>query len=250
MLLTDLSILSYVSAMGVFTCIVIVGSIFCVGALGGVGFQAKGTLLNVDGIPTAVSLYIVCFGGHPAVPSIYITMRERYHFSKVLLSSYSITMLTYMLTAVVGYLMYGDNVESQITLNLPSGEVGAKVAIYFTLLIPITKYTLVITPVATALERELSANYRNWRPLRMLIRIGLLTSTAIVAHVFPYFENLMAIIGSIFVVAASFVLPCLCYLKIVVSLNGWSNKLMGVVAIIVFGSVAGILGTYSAFVDL
>ncbi|KAF5477301.1 hypothetical protein F2P56_003951, partial [Juglans regia] len=142
MLLTDLSILSYVSAMGVFTCIVIVGSIFCVGALGGVGFQAKGTLLNVDGIPTAVSLYIVCFGGHPAVPSIYITMRERYHFSKVLLSSYSITMLTYMLTAVVGYLMYGDNVESQITLNLPSGEVGAKVAIYFTLLIPITKYTL------------------------------------------------------------------------------------------------------------
>ncbi|XP_035543822.1 amino acid transporter AVT1I-like isoform X1 [Juglans regia] len=178
-------------------------------------------------------------------------MRERYHFSKVLLSSYSLTTVTYMLTAIVGYLMYGDNVDSQITLNLPSGEVSAKVAIYSTLLIPITKYALVITPVATALERELSpANYKNWRPLRMLIRIGLLTSTAIAAHVFPYFENLMAIIGSIFVVAASFVLPCLCYLKIVVSLNGWSSKLMGVVAIIVFGSVAGSLGTYSAFVDL
>lgn len=84
MLLTDLSILSYVSAMGVITCIVILGSIFCVGAFGGVGFHAKGTLLNVDGIPTAVSLYIVGFGGHPAVPSIYISMRERCHFSKVL----------------------------------------------------------------------------------------------------------------------------------------------------------------------
>ncbi|XP_018847907.1 amino acid transporter AVT1J-like isoform X2 [Juglans regia] len=112
-------------------------------------------------------------------------MRERYHFSKVLLSSYSLTTVTYMLTAIVGYLMYGDNVDSQITLNLPSGEVSAKVAIYSTLLIPITKYALVITPVATALERELSpANYKNWRPLRMLIRIGLLTSTAIAAHIF------------------------------------------------------------------
>ncbi|XP_042950098.1 amino acid transporter AVT1J-like [Carya illinoinensis] len=158
--------------------------------------------------------------------------------------------ITLNLTAVVGYLMYGEYVESQITLNLPSGEVGAKVAKYSTLLIPITKYALVITPVATAFERELSTNYKHWRPLRMIIRIVLLTSTAIVAHVFPYFENLMAIIGSIFVVAASFVLPCLCYLKIAVSLNGWRSKFMGVVAIIVFGSVAGILGTYLAFVDL
>lgn len=84
MLLTDLSILSYVSATGVFSCLIILSSIFCVGAFGGVGFHGRGTtLLNVSGLSTAVSLYIVCFAGHPVIPSIYTSMRSRYQFSKV-----------------------------------------------------------------------------------------------------------------------------------------------------------------------
>ncbi|RVW89625.1 Amino acid transporter AVT1I [Vitis vinifera] len=71
MLLTDLSMLSYISATGVFSCLVIVVSIFCVGAFDGVGFHAKGSvLLNVDTLPAAVGLYIVSFGGHPVIPSI------------------------------------------------------------------------------------------------------------------------------------------------------------------------------------
>lgn len=83
MLLTDLSLLSYVSATGVFSCLIILGSIFYVGAFGGVGFQEKGTLLNVSGLPTAVSLYIVCFAGHPVIPSIYTSMKNRHQFSQV-----------------------------------------------------------------------------------------------------------------------------------------------------------------------
>lgn len=83
MLLTDLGILSYVSATGVFSCLLILVSVICVGAINGVGFSAKGKLLNVGGIPTAVSLYIVCFAGHPVVPSVYTSMRDPYQFSKV-----------------------------------------------------------------------------------------------------------------------------------------------------------------------
>lgn len=84
MFLTDLSILSYVSATGVFSCLIILCSIFCVGAFGGVGFHGRGTtLLNVSGLSTAVSLYIVCFAGHPVIPSIYTSMRSKYQFSKV-----------------------------------------------------------------------------------------------------------------------------------------------------------------------
>ena len=84
MLLTDLSMLSYISATGVFSCLVIVVSIFCVGAFDGVGFHAKGSvLLNLDTLPTAVGLYIVSFGGHPVIPSIYMSMRDSCQFSKV-----------------------------------------------------------------------------------------------------------------------------------------------------------------------
>ncbi|KAL7204320.1 hypothetical protein ACSBR2_017400 [Camellia fascicularis] len=59
MLLTDLGILSYVSATGLFFCLIIFISVVCVGAFNGVGFHAKGTLVNVGGLHTVVSLYIV-----------------------------------------------------------------------------------------------------------------------------------------------------------------------------------------------
>ncbi|XP_059661847.1 amino acid transporter AVT1I-like [Cornus florida] len=249
MLFTDLSILSYVSATGVFSCLIILGSVVSAGAID-VGFHAEGSLLNVDGIPTAVSLYIVCFAGHPVIPSIYTSMQHVYQFSKVLLVSFIVTITTYLSMAIVSYLMFGENVESQITLNLSTGEVSAKIAIYTTLLIPVTRYALMVTPVATAIESGLSDDYKNWRPVRLTIRIALLFSTVIVAYVFPYYESLMAIVGSIFVVLASFLLPCFCYLKISDSYHSWSYELMGIVGIIVFASFAGILGTYSSVAQL
>ncbi|RVW89596.1 Amino acid transporter AVT1I [Vitis vinifera] len=160
---------------------------------------------------------------------------------KVLLFSFVLTTFTYLAMAMVGYLMYGDSVESQITLSLPTSKVCAEVAIYTTLLIPITRYALMVTPVATAIEGGLSENYKNQRTVRLLIRVGLLISTVIVAYVFPYYESLMAIVGSIFVVSASFLLPCLCYLKINSDWRwGWNCEQMGIVGILVFGTLAGV----------
>ena len=147
--------------------------------------------------------------------------------------------------------MYGNNVESQITLSLPTSKVFSEIAIYTTLLIPITRYALMVTPVATAIEGGLSENYKNQRSVRLMIRVGLLISTVIVAYVFPYYESLMAIVGSIFVVSASFLLPCLCYLKISSDLRcGWNCEQMGIVGIFVFGILAGVLGTYSSVYDI
>ncbi|XP_034678077.1 amino acid transporter AVT1I-like isoform X2 [Vitis riparia] len=249
--LTDLSILSYISATGFFSCLVILVSIFCVGAFNGVGFHAKGSiLLNVDRLPITVSLYIVSFGGHPVIPPIYVSMRDRYQFSKVLLFSFVLATLTYMSMAIVGYLMYGDRVESEITLNLPTGKVSARIAIYTTLVIPIARYALVVTPIATAIEGGISENYKNKRAVRLFIRVALLFSTAIVAYYFPYYESLMAIVGSIFVVSASFLLPCLCYLKISDLNWGWNCEQIGIWGIILFGTFAGVLGTYSSISEL
>ncbi|KAL5543763.1 hypothetical protein UlMin_007547, partial [Ulmus minor] len=72
MLLTDL----------IFSCLIILVSIFCVGDFGGVGFSSSGKLFDLSGIPIAVSLYIICFARHLVIPSIYTSMRNRYQFSK------------------------------------------------------------------------------------------------------------------------------------------------------------------------
>ncbi|KAL6313601.1 hypothetical protein AAG906_006970 [Vitis piasezkii] len=170
--------------------------------------------------------------------------------SFVLLFSFVIATLTYMSMAIVGYLMYGDRVESEITLNLPTSKVSARIAIYTTLVIPIARYALVLTPIATAIEGGISENYKNKRAVRLFIRVALLFSTAIVAYYFPYYESLMAIVGSIFVVSGSFLLPCLCYLKISDLNWGWNCEQIGIGGIILFGTFAGVLGTYSSISEL
>ncbi|KAM7269772.1 hypothetical protein ACFE04_025269 [Oxalis oulophora] len=250
MLLTDLSYLSYVSATGVISCIFTLVSIFCVGAFGGVGFHQTGNILNIRSIPIAVSLFNVCFAGHTVVPSIYVSMRNRYQFNEVLFCSFVITTIIYLLMGIIGYLMYGDSAEPQITLNLPTRLISSKIAIYTVLLIPITRYALVMTPVATTIEGLLSEDLKNWRKV---IRVSLLLSTTILAFLFPYFENLMSSIGSIFVVMGSFVLPCLCYLKISGTMEYPSLSSKSIVmlyGIVLFAILVGILGTYSSITEL
>ncbi|GAB2221823.1 hypothetical protein Droror1_Dr00013013 [Drosera rotundifolia] len=250
MLLTDLGVLSFVSATGVFSCLIILVSVVSVAAFDGVGFHCGGELLKLGGIGTAVSLFIVCFAGHPVIPSIYISMKYPHQFVKVLFVSFIITTITYLGMAVSGYLMYGDNVDTQITLNLPTNSVATQVAIYTTLLIPVTRYALMMTPVASAIENGMPENYRHMTSFRIAIRLVLLVSTTTLAYAFPYYETLVSVVGSIFVVLASFLLPCLCYLKISGSYRQWSFDSIAGLGIIGFGTLAGLFGVYSSIAEL
>ncbi|KAM5584257.1 hypothetical protein ABKV19_003891 [Rosa sericea] len=176
MLLMDLSILLYVSVMGVLSSLLIVGSLISVG-VSKVGFHAQGgQLWNMSGIPTAMSFYIFCFAGHLVLPSIYMSIRHRHQFIKVLMISFLLTTTTCLVTAVIGYLMYGGGVQSQITLNLPTSEAGVKVAIYTLLLIPITRYSLMVTPVASSIEGLLPQKYQNRSLIQRAIRLVILAS--------------------------------------------------------------------------
>ncbi|BBG97795.1 Transmembrane amino acid transporter family protein, partial [Prunus dulcis] len=62
--LRDLSVLSYISAGGVIASIVVVLCLFWVGLVDGVGFENKGTPLNLSTLPVAMGLYGYCYSGH------------------------------------------------------------------------------------------------------------------------------------------------------------------------------------------
>ena len=82
--LDDLSLLSYISASGVLASAIIICSVFYTGTFdGSLGFHGKGTLLDWNGIPTAVSLYAFCYCAHPVFPSLYNSMRNKQQFSNV-----------------------------------------------------------------------------------------------------------------------------------------------------------------------
>lgn len=242
--LRNLGVLAYVSASGVLASVVLVFCVLWAAVVDGVGFQGKGTMLNVSGLPTALGLYTFCYCGHAIFPTLCNSMKEKDKFSKVLVICFVACTLNYGSMAILGYLMYGDDVESQVTLNLPEGKHSSKLAIYTALINPFSKYALMVTPVATAIEEKLLAG--NKRSLNMLIRTFIVISTVIVALTVPFFGHLMALVGSLLSVMASMLLPCICYLKIFRTARCSRAEVALIVMIIVLGSLVAASGTYSS----
>ncbi|PSS33690.1 Vacuolar amino acid transporter like [Actinidia chinensis var. chinensis] len=247
--LNNMSVLSYVSASGVLASVVILGSVFFAGKYEGIGFRQKGTLLNWDGIPTAVSLYAFCYCAHPVFPTLYTSMGNRKQFSKVLLFCFVFSTITYASMAVFGYLMFGSEVDSEITLNLPSGKISSKVAICTTLVNPIAKYALMVTPIVNTIENRFRSYYRE-KPLSFLIRTTLVISSVIVALAIPFFGSLMSLVGAFLSVTASILLPCLCYLKISGTYRRLGFEVMILGSIVLVGIGILLVGTYTSLVQI
>ncbi|XP_073105749.1 amino acid transporter AVT1I isoform X2 [Elaeis guineensis] len=242
--LRSLSILAYVSLGGVLSCLIVVASVVWSGAADGVGFHKRGVLLRWSGIPTAVSLYAFCFSGHAVFPTMYTAMRDRTMFSRVLFVCFGLCFLNYGLMAVLGYLMYGQSLKSQVTLNLPVGKLSSKIAIYTTLINPFTKYALVVTPVANAVEDwfQVSKN----RSICIVIRTILVVSNVVLALTVPFFGYVMAFTGSVLSSTATMLLPCACYLKVFKNTLRWGFELVIILAVMLTGLVIAIMGTYSS----
>ncbi|KAM0925597.1 hypothetical protein ACQ4PT_004093 [Festuca glaucescens] len=245
MWLRNLSVLAYISASGVVASLVLVFCVLWAAVVDGVGFQGKGRMLNVSGLPTALGLYTFCYCGHAVFPTLCNSMKEKDKFSKVLVICFVACTLNYGSMAILGYLMYGDDVEPQVTLSLPEGKLISKLAIYTTLINPFSKYALMVTPVATAIEEKLLAG--NKRSMKnMLIRAFIVISTVIIALTVPFFGELMAFVGSLLSVMVSMLLPCICYLKIFGTARCSMAEVVLIVMIIVLGSLVAATGTYSS----
>ncbi|PIN04715.1 Amino acid transporter [Handroanthus impetiginosus] len=246
--LDNMSILSYISATGVIASFVLICSIFWAAAFDGIGFHEKGTILNLNGIPSALSLYAFCYCAHPVFPTLYTSMKNQKKFSKVLLVCFLICTMSYASMAILGYLMFGSKVESQITLNLPTNKISSKVAIYTTLVNPLAKYALMVTPIVNSLENRFLSHPN--KGLSTLIRTCLVISTITVALAIPFFESLMSLVGALLSVTASVIIPSLCFLKISGSYRRFGLKLISLWGIVLIGIIVLVVGTYTALQEI
>ncbi|GJT75389.1 amino acid transporter AVT1I-like protein [Tanacetum coccineum] len=247
--LNSMSILSYISASGVLASLIIIGSVLWVGAFDGIGFQEKGTLVSWNGIPSAISLYTFCYCAHPIFPTLYTSMRNQRQFSKVLFLCFAFCTITYSLMAVIGYLMFGSMVDSQITLNLPTHNISSRVAICTTLVTPIAKYALMLTPIVNTIEARFQSSY-NKRMHSFLIRTVLMISTVVVALCLPFFGYLMSLVGALLSFTASITIPCLCYLRISGIYRRIGIEMVIVWFVVLTGAVVTVVGTYVSLVDI
>ncbi|CAK9186090.1 unnamed protein product [Ilex paraguariensis] len=129
-------------------------------------------------------------------------MRNPKHFYKVLLPCFLLCTITYASMEVFGYLMFGSQVESQVTLNLPTEKIVQE-AIYTSLVNPISKYALMVMPIVHAAENRLrSCCNRRW--LSFVISITMVVSSVVVALAIPFFGLLMSLVGALLSVRFDF----------------------------------------------
>lgn len=243
--LRDMSVLSYISAGGVIASILVVASLFWAGLVDEVGFQSKGTVLNLSSLPVAIGLYGYCYSGHAVFPNIYSSMEKPSQYPAVLLVSFGICTVMYAAVAVLGYMMFGESTQSQFTLNMPQELVASKVAVWTTVVNPFTKYALTMSPVAMSLEELIPSSQAKSYLYSILIRTALVISTLLVGLSIPFFGLVMALIGSLLTMLVTLILPCLCYLSI---LRGKIDVFQGSMCILVIGVgvVSAAFGSYSA----
>lgn len=249
--LRNLSLLSYVSAGGVIASVLVVLCVIWVGVVDGVGFHESGPLLNISNIPVSIGLYGFCFSGHAVFPNIYISLKKPSQFTAILTTSFIICTVMYGGMAVMGFTMFGDETESQITLNLPKNLVASKIALWTTVVNPFTKYALTITPVALSLEELFPSVGSSWKGcgVSMGIRTILVVSTLCVALLVPFFGYVMSLIGSLLSMTVCLILPAACFLKIAGGKSTMFQR-MFCTFIMVIATVCAITGTYSSLLGI
>ncbi|CAA0400145.1 unnamed protein product [Arabidopsis thaliana] len=249
--LKDLSLLSYLSAGGVISSILLALCLFWAGSVDGVGFHISGQALDITNIPVAIGIYGFGFGSHSVFPNIYSSMKEPSKFPTVLLISFAFCTLFYIAVAVCGFTMFGDAIQSQFTLNMPPHFTSSKIAVWTVVVTPMTKYALTITPVMLSLEELIPSSSRKMRSkgVSMLFRTILVLSTLVVALTVPFFATVAALIGSFIAMLIALIFPCLCYISIMK--GRLTNFQIGIcILIVIIGIVSGCCGTYSAIARL
>ncbi|XP_052116892.1 amino acid transporter AVT1D isoform X3 [Arachis duranensis] len=185
--LRNLSLLSYISAGGIFATIMVTLCLFWVGLVDHVGLKPGRKLLDLENISVSVGLYGFGFAGHAVFPNVYSSMQDPSRFPSVLYLSFAFCLFMYMSVGAVGYLTFGESVESQFTLNMPKELYASKIATWTTVITPLAKYALTILPIALSIEELIPNNKLRCHATAIAIRTFLVISSLVVALSVPYF---------------------------------------------------------------
>lgn len=245
--LRDLSSISFLSSGGILMSIVIFTSVTCTAIFQVVKANHSIPALHLHKIPAISGLYIFSYAGHIVFPDLYKSMKDPSKFTMVSIVSFASVTALYASLAFMGARLFGPEVSSQITLSMPRHHIITKIALWATVLTPMTKYALEFAPFAIQLEHNLpnSISSRTKTVIRGAVGSFLLLVILALALSVPYFEHVLSLTGSLVSVSICIVFPCAFYIKL-----SWAQISKPVlilnVILLAFGLLLGVFGTISS----
>ncbi|ONI29041.1 hypothetical protein PRUPE_1G177200 [Prunus persica] len=245
--LRDLSSISFLSFGGLLMSLVIFTSVACTGIFGGVKANHTIPALRLHNIPAISGLYIFSYAGHIVFPNLYKAMKDPSKFTKVSIVSFTLATILYATLAFMGAKLFGPQVNPQITLSMPPHLIVTKIALWATVVTPMTKYALEFAPMAIQLEHNLphSMSSRTKLIIRGTVGSVLLLVILALALSVPYFEYVLSLTGSLVSIGICVIFPCAFYLKICWGQISRPLLLLNF-TLIAFGLLLGVVGTISS----
>lgn len=254
-LVKTLKEVAWMSAFGAVATLVVVFIVIIVAGIDRVNHLDVGHDSVVwEMFPVALSTISFSFGGNVVYPHVEASMKTPRDYPKVVAAGLATCAGMYFATAVAGYLVYGNTVQSPVYNSIPDG-VARIVAI-----VVITLHVLLAAPILTTsfsldLEEMLNITverFGKWREflIRAALRIAIMAVIGVIACSVPNFGALMSLIGAFANCALIFIFPVIFYLKLTGVRNKPFYELAWCLLIVILGIVGLIFGTKSAIEEL
>uniref|UniRef100_A0A7S4PPD0 Amino acid transporter transmembrane domain-containing protein n=1 Tax=Guillardia theta TaxID=55529 RepID=A0A7S4PPD0_GUITH len=264
-LLRNLSWLSYFSALGVFSSIMLLVGVAITGLWESIPPNQKycsapctGSLIrpsptddiHLDSLTKVIGLIMVGFAGHAVFPTLRNDMIDKKQYTKMVDVSYVAVTVTYAGMAAVGYVMFGVAAQSEITLNLSNDNWVSRMVVWIVVVNPVTKFALDMAPIALGLEAFFAAYFKIPQGgfhflLSIVVRTFLVALALTIVIAAPNFAVVLGVMGSLCAFTISVTFPCWCYVKLFWNEISWFERIINVAGTMV-GVVCAIIGTVAS----
>ncbi|KAK7309416.1 hypothetical protein RJT34_06125 [Clitoria ternatea] len=197
--------------------------------------------LNVFFYGIGVAVY--AFEGIGMVLPLESEAKDKERFGGVLALGMGFISVLFGFFGGLGYFAFGEDTKDIITTNLGPGvisclvQVGLSINLFFT-------FPLMMNPVYEVVERRFcGSRYCLWMRWLMVLVICL------VALLVPNFADFLSLVGSSVCVVLSFVLPAMFHCIVFKEELGW-KCLVWDGAIVVFGLIVAVSGTYTSVMQI
>ncbi|XP_035213528.1 amino acid transporter AVT1D-like isoform X2 [Stegodyphus dumicola] len=223
--------------------------------------ERKGTSHPEYPPPTVMSFFLAfgtilfAFGGASTFPTFQNDMRDRSQFPKAVTIGFSVLLLLYLPVAVLGYSVYGKDLNPDIIQTLPDSSLRSAVEILLALHL-FFAFLLVINTPAQEMEEFLKVPKRfGWK--RCMLRTAVMLLIIFVAQSIPRFGKVLNLIGGSTATLTTSVFPCYFYLMLCSQESTeWPQKRIPLYEkiylffIMITGIIGGCISTYSAITDI